>query len=199
VGDPFGDIEDTFLARSGSVVEGLLWLCLWGCGHRVRGFAAWTGGRGDVHKSTGCCGIGAKIDRADGVSAKMNAEDAVFGGRTKRNTLAAKRLAQTNAIIPEADVAHADQSPSTPAKASKMSSCQTLPEIWQVSSMSPNGPPKVSSMSPVHTGLGGGGSTRVQRAAGWRWRATAARPARACRCQPSAGRATRRCGNWKPR
>jgi hypothetical protein len=35
----------------------------------------------------------------------MNAEGAVLGGRTQRNPLTAKRLAQANATVLEADVA----------------------------------------------------------------------------------------------
>src|ERR1041385_1881979 len=93
------------LLRSGSDVEGLLRLSLWGCGHRGRSFATGTGGWRDVHKSTGCGGSRAKIDGADCMGAKMNAEDAVLGGRTKRDPLAAKRLAEANATVPEADVA----------------------------------------------------------------------------------------------
>src|SRR5262249_6623732 len=93
-GRAFGDIEDTrWLPLSRFVDPLLLFLGLWGCGHRSC----------DVHKSTGRCG--AQIDGTEPLGAEVDAEYAVLADRSQRDTFAAERLAEPDAALVDGDVA----------------------------------------------------------------------------------------------
>jgi hypothetical protein len=72
-------------------IDLILFLSLWGCGHRGRVFAC---GTGDARKSTGSGREIAHIDRAEELVAELNAEQPVLVGRPQCDRLAAKRFAQ---------------------------------------------------------------------------------------------------------
>src|SRR5579872_4954661 len=93
-GHLFGDIEDTFLGSSDGILNWVLVLWLWRCGHRTSVFER----RSDAHKSTGL-----EIDGAEALVAEEHIEEPVLIARTQGDGLAAKGFADPDGPVLEAD------------------------------------------------------------------------------------------------